>query len=235
VLTARDREIAKWIGRQGVVQAENVMTRFSMGRTATYRRLHELVDYGLVRRHRLLYNDGGLLTATAEGLRWAELHRLNPARISLALVPHMVASAALAAALEPQLVHERLLSDREHRAAENAAGQPLASAILQADRPEHPRLHRPDFALIGGDHERVVAIEIELTLKTRTRLERILRGYLRNRNVSSVQYYAPPQIGEAVQRAARAAGADRLLEVVPLPPTTTSTIGGLDERHHGAA
>ena len=44
------------------------MTRFSMGRTAAYRRLHELVDYGLIRRYRLLYNDAGLLAATPDGL-----------------------------------------------------------------------------------------------------------------------------------------------------------------------
>jgi len=93
----------------------------------------------------------------------------------------MIASAALAAELEPQLVRETLLSDREHRAAENAAGRPLASAILGADR---ARLHRPDFALLGTDGERVVAIEVELTLKSRARLERIMRGYLRNRNVA---------------------------------------------------
>ena len=235
VLTARDREIVKWIGRQGVVRSEHVMTRFSMGRTATYRRLHELVDYGLVRRHRLLCDDGGLLTATADGLRWAELHPLSPPRISLSLVPHMIASAALAAELEPQLVHGTLLSDREHRAAENAAGRPLASAVLGFDRPDRARLHRPDFALVGAGGEQMVAIEIELTLKTRTRLERILRGYLRNRNVASVRYYTSPQIGDAVRRAARTAGADRLLEIVPLPPTKTSTIRSLDGRHHRAA
>ena len=132
MLTSRDREIVNWIGRQGVARAEHVMIRFSIGRTATYRRLHGLVDYGLVCRHRLLYNDGGLLAATAEGLRWAKLDRLRPARISLALVPHMIASAALAAELEPRLVHETLLTDREHRAAENAAGRPLASALGRA-------------------------------------------------------------------------------------------------------
>jgi DNA-binding IclR family transcriptional regulator len=93
MLTERDMTITEWIGRQGAVRAEHVMTRFSIGRTATYRRLHELAEFGLVRRHRLLYNDGGLLTATAEGLRCAGLDRLTPARISLALVPHMIASS----------------------------------------------------------------------------------------------------------------------------------------------
>jgi hypothetical protein len=67
--------------------------------------------------------------ATAEGLRCAGLDRLAPARISLALVPHMIASAALAAELEPRLDEQTLLSDREHRAAENVAGELIASAM----------------------------------------------------------------------------------------------------------
>ena len=69
VLTNRDRETVRWIGRHGAVQAQHVMTRFSIGRTASYRRLHQLVEFGLIRRHRLLYNDAGLLTATPDGLR----------------------------------------------------------------------------------------------------------------------------------------------------------------------
>ena len=182
------------------------------------------MEFGLVRRHRLLYNDGGLLTATAEGLRWAGLDRLAPARISLALVPHIIASAALAAELEPMLTAERLLSDREHRAAENAAGEPIASAIVGKQSDGRPGLHRPDFALITRGGQQVTAVEVELTLKNRTRLERILRGYLRNQNVTVVRYHAAPQIADAVTRAARTVGADAILELAPLPRAGTSTI-----------
>jgi hypothetical protein len=224
MLTERDMTIAEWIGRQGAVRAEHVMTRFSIGRTAAYRRLHELVEFGLVRRHRLLYNDGGLLTATAEGLRWAGLDRLAPARISLALVPHMIASAALAAEVEPRLVGHTLLSDREHRAAENAMGTPIASAIIGKHSDGREGLHRPDFAPIAREGDRITAIEVELTLKNRTRLERILRGYLRNQNVSIVRYHAAPPIADAVQRAARAVGAEAILELAPLPSARPSTI-----------
>ncbi len=207
-----------------------------------------------VRRHRLLYHDGGLLTATAEGLRCAGLDRLTPARMSLALVPHMIASAALAAELEPQLhdgtllsdrehraaenaagepiasaiigkLHDgTLLSDREHRAAENAAGEPIASAIIGSHQNGHKGLHRPDFALVRRDSDEVVAVEVELTLKNRTRLERILRGYLRNHNVTVVRYHAAPPIADAVQRAARAVGAEAIVELAPLPTTGRSTI-----------
>ena len=225
MLTKRDREIVRWIGRHGAVQAQHVMTRFSIGRTAAYRRLHELVEFELIRRHRLLYNDAGLLTATPDGLRWADLQRLTPARISLALLPHTIASAALAALLEPTLTADAtLLSDREHRAAERAAAQPLASAIMGSDRGDRGALHRPDLVLIGAGGEPITAIEIELTLKTKARLERILRGYLRNRNLATVRYYAPPQIAKAVERAARATGADGLLELAALPPAATPTI-----------
>ena len=224
MLTERDITIAEWIGRHGAVRAEHVMTRFSIGRTATYRRLHELVEFRLVRRHRLLYNDGGLLTATAEGLRCAGLDRLAPARISLALVPHMIASAALAAELEPRLEAQTLLSDREHRAAENAAGAPIASAIVGRQSDGREGLHRPDFVLVGRDGRHVTAVEVELTLKNRTRLERILRGYLRNQNVSVVRYHAAEPIAGAVRRAARAVGADTILELAALPSTWTSTI-----------
>ena len=224
MLTKRDREIVRWIGRHGAVQALHVMTRFSIGRTAAYRRLHELVEFGLIRRHRLLYNDAGLLTATSDGLRWADLPRLTPARGSLALLPHTLASAALAALLEPDLTAQTLLSDREHRAAERAAGQALASALMRPDRGDQRGLHRPDLVLIGAGGKPMTAIEIELTLQTNARLERILRGYLRNRNLTAVRYYAPPQIANAVERAARATGADALLELASLPQAATATI-----------
>ena len=85
-------------------------------------------------------------------------------------------------------------------------------------------LHRPDFALIRRDGQHVVAVEVELTLKNRTRLERILRGYLRNQNVSVVRYHAAPPIADAVRRAARAVGAEAILELAPLPSPRTSTI-----------
>jgi hypothetical protein len=126
------------------------MTRFTIGRTACYRRLHELAEFGLIRRHRLLYNDGGLLTATPDGLQWADLQPLTPARVSLVMLPHTIAAAALAALLEPDLTDQTLLSDREHRAAERAATQPLASAIIGSDRGDHRGLHRPDLVLIGA-------------------------------------------------------------------------------------
>ena len=118
---------------------------------------------------------------------------------------------------------QTLLSDREHRAAENAAGAPIASAIIGRQSDGREGLHRPDFALIASGGQHVTAVEVELTLKNRIRLERILRGYLRNQNVSIVRYHAAPPIANAVQRAARAVGAEAILELAPLASARTST------------
>lgn len=84
-------------------------------------------------------------------------------------------------------------------------------------------LHRPDFALIDQDGQHITAVEVELTLKNRTRLERILRGYLRNQNVSVVRYHAAEPIADAVRRAAHAVGADSILELAALPSAPTLT------------
>ena len=48
MVTDRDRSIVEWIGRLGAASAADVMARFGMGRTATYRRLRALVDQGLL-------------------------------------------------------------------------------------------------------------------------------------------------------------------------------------------
>lgn len=124
---------------------------------------------------------------------------------------------------EPQLHDWTLLSDREHRAAESAAAQPIASAIIGSHQNGHRGLHRPDFVLVRRGGGEIVAIEVELTLKNRKRLERILRGYLRNQNVTMVRYHATQPIAEAVRRAACAVGADSIVELAPLPSTDLAT------------
>jgi hypothetical protein len=51
---------------------------------------------------------------------------------------------------------------------------------------------------------------------------RILRGCVRNQNVSVVPYHAAPPVVEAVRRAARAVRAEAILELAPLASTGTT-------------
>jgi hypothetical protein len=236
MLTERDEEIVRWIGRQGVAQTSDLMVRYAMGRTVTYRRVRKLVDDELLERRRLLYSDGGLLLATPSGLQFAGLEHLRRARLSLAQVVHMTTCARLAATLEAQLDGERLLTDREHRAMERVSGMPFASATIGQHHDGAPRLHRPDLVLVEeGDETGVIAIEVELTLKTRARLERILRGYGRNDRLEAIRYYAADTVAAGVRRAAHAVAVEDLLDLRPLSVPLRFTSGHRESEGSGCA
>jgi hypothetical protein len=54
----------------------------------------------------------------------------------------------------------------------------------------HPRLHFPDCAVrLETQPSEVLAIELERTAKGRSRLRRILSGYISARHVAAVHYY----------------------------------------------
>src|SRR4051794_6443405 len=76
------------------------MARFGVGRTVGYQRLARLVDHGLLVRSRLVYGQPALYTATREGLAWAGLAQLDPARVGVATTRHWALCVRLAVELE---------------------------------------------------------------------------------------------------------------------------------------
>jgi hypothetical protein len=100
VVTDRDRSVVQWIAVIGAVSAQDVMKRFGVGRTVGYRRLRALVDHGLLSRARLVYGQPALYVPTREGLAWAGIPHLDPARVGVATVRHWALCGRLAVVLE---------------------------------------------------------------------------------------------------------------------------------------
>jgi hypothetical protein len=220
MLTDRDRAIVEWIGRLGAASAADVMARFDMGRTATYRRLAALVDQGLLATERLLYGEPSLYVATRDGLQWAQLARLEPCRVGVASVRHFALCAQLAVVLERTEPGYRVWSEREVRVAELDAGGPVASAELGRLTDGRPRLRRADLVLVPRDEgRRPVAVEVELTVKWARRLEAICRAWARCRLVDRVRYYASPAAARAVARAVERVQAHDVIEIYSLDET----------------
>ncbi len=198
--TERDQEIVEWIGRLGAAGAEHVMRRFVMGRSWAYARLNRLVGDGLLEQRSLLYRQAGLYVATAQGLRWCGLARLGVYRIGVGGFVHAREVATAAVDLEGGLAWWRVLSERELRVEEADRGE-LVGSVKVGELPSGvPALHRPDLTLVSPDG-RVVAVEVELSVKDRRRLARICRGYARARNIDAVCYLAAPAPARAVERA----------------------------------
>lgn len=213
--TERDGNIVYWVGRFGAVGAEHVIRHFEMSRSVAYARLNLLVRDGLLEHHSVLYGRPGMYTATSAGLRWQGNQRLGRYLLSPGGFEHAWQVAQIAVELKVALPEWTLLSERDIRAIErDHPGELLASAEvgIVADR---PTLHRPDLALISRS-ERVVPIEVELSVKSASRLARICRGWRRARHIDRVYYLATAAPARALTRAVRATQAIDRIHVLGL-------------------
>ena len=160
-LTQRDLAIVEWIGRVGAVTIEHVARRFRLSRTRAYACVGRCVAMGLLERWRVLHRAPALLVASRAGLAGAGLP-LPYARISPALARHHEACGSVAVWLAEAYPSCSILSERELRHEELVVGRPVGSAKVGELPSGAPRLHRPDFAVIG---DCVQAFEVELTPK----------------------------------------------------------------------
>lgn len=213
--TEKDAEIVDWIGRLGAAGTEHVMGRFAMGRSWAYTRLGLLVRDGLLEHRMVLYRQPGLYLASADGLRWQGLGRLGVYRISSGGFQHAQQVATAAVGLHLALPGWEMLSEREIRARESDCGEPVASARLGELPGGRSAVHRPDLALVSPAG-RVVAVEVELSVKAPRRLAAICRGWARARHIGAVYYLAPPAAARAVNRAVAETRAEEHIVVLPI-------------------
>ncbi len=108
-----------------------------------------------------------------------------------------------------------MLSEREIRAHERDEGELLASARVGELPGGRPALHRPDLALLSPQG-RLLAVEVELSVKAPARLAAICRGWARARHVNGVYYLATPQAVRAVSRGVAEMRAGDQITVLPL-------------------
>jgi hypothetical protein len=132
VVTDRDRSVVQWVAVIGAVSAQDVMARFGVGRTVGYRRLRALVDHGLLTRGRLVYGQPALYVATGEGLAWAGMPHVDPARVGVATTRHWALCALIAVIFERANRGVELWGEPRLRAAELEAERPIASASSAA-------------------------------------------------------------------------------------------------------
>jgi len=200
------------VGRHGAVTVEDVMRATGVGRTMAYRRIARCAEAGLLERLAVLHCEPALIRATREGLRYAGLP-FPVAEISPGSVTHWLRCAATAHALCEHFGAERVLTEREIAYAERMEGRPLASAEIGTLRNGERQLHRPDLAALTA--EGMLAVEVELTPKSPSRLAKIMSAWRAARWVSKVSYVSPPgQTRRAVKRAVKTARADNKVVVL---------------------
>lgn len=236
MLTERDLRFLAWIGGLGAAGGEHVAARFAIDRPTCYRRLRVLTNEGLLESRRLFYQRPGLYWATRPGLRVCGLAGLGVFGVGATNFEHSWEVAAVAAALAPGLPGWEVLGEREMRWRERERGELLGS-VRVSSLEDAVALHRPDLVLLSPAG-RVVAVEVELSVKGRARLLKICRGWGRAGHVDAVYYLAAPAAAVAVTRAAREMRVEELVTVLPLGRAAALVrreveLGGAGRGDHG--
>jgi hypothetical protein len=200
-----------WIGRHGIVTAEQVARRFfarsdgDVGMRVAYRRFAKLESLGLLRRDATpLWRSRQVIRLTKTGATAGEVD-LAPARLvepeirhSLALVDLMEELTEAHPDCSPRTERE-IRTDRRH---ERSSG---------TRRPGRGRTPDGELTLASG---KVVAIELDLTPKRTKDFERILRSYKQER-FDLVWWYVLPGTLPRLSRVVADNRADDFVDVRP--------------------
>ncbi len=203
-LTDRDLELLGFVAAQRFVLACQVSEWLGASDVVAYRRLRGLLDAGLLSYRRIYHARPGAYQITAAGLAVIE-SELPRATIDLRTYRHDIGVVWmwLAAANDCFGAGERVLSEREMRVHDQApehARECFAIPLCDYAPSGKQRLHYPDVVVVRRDGSRV-AVELELTLKSRRRLEAILAGYAAERRIAGVVYFTDREpIAAAVAR-----------------------------------
>jgi hypothetical protein len=223
--TPEQVEIVRWAASLGAITAEALALRLDVTLASARARLTAVQRRGLLTRDCPLRGRPPLFTLTRAGLRACDARGIQACRVSPSNANHLIACAAVAAALEHCYPSHRIVGERELRRDEREHGCLLASAQLGGLSAGEARLHRPDLVLwrSGPGDELPVSVEVELTVKAPRRLLHICRAWARCRVVAGVLYLAPSDVERALSRAVAQARASERIAVVPL-----DTLPGLD-------
>jgi hypothetical protein len=217
VITERDRVLLAFVARHPLVHSGHVAALLSVGEERAAAILSRLAGGGYLRRQRVYDQQPACYRILSKGLAVIG-SGLGPPGQGLRTYQHDVGMAWLWLAARDgifgplhQIVSEREM--RSHDEAPERTGPPLAVRLGGVGRGGRERLHYPDLLLRRQDG-RTVAIELELTAKSRTRLDRILGGYAADGRVDAVLYLVPNRtMGNSVLKAARRLGISDLVHV----------------------
>jgi hypothetical protein len=192
-----------WSTGLGAVTPQALAEREHVPIASASERLDEAVRSGFMDKHALLADYPALYTVSAEGRQLARKHAraggyASPkgsgvSRVGIKDMRHMIACAGVMAALERRYPDHRVIGERELRRDERNAGRKLAS--VEIDGAGRRRSHLPDIVVWPagtpeGPEPLPVAVEVELTKKTREELLDNLRAWARCRTIEAVIYFA---------------------------------------------
>jgi len=172
-ITKRDLDILRWVNSLGFVNINHVVMRYKISSGTAYKRLRKLISAGLLIHEYQFHGYPGHYRVTKQGAGVAgdQLPPLKNIRIGSYKHDEIVntLSVMLTEKYDASFITERQM---RHQRGMHKAGESY---------------HYSDGVLVFDDKK--VAIEVELTTKSRARLDKISKYYLRTFDYSEVWYF----------------------------------------------
>ncbi len=218
-LTDRDRIALEFAAEHRLVLAAQVAVLLQTSVAAARKRLGKLVGGGYLRSDRRLVGPGCYLIQR-RGLAVVDRRLPRPRDLDPATYDHDVGLGWLWLAAHRGWFGavDRVVSEREMRSHDGRPehrSEPIGVRLGGVGPRGGERRHYPDLLLECRSGHRV-AVELELTEKTRGRLEKILAGYATDPRIDAVLYLVRDAgVGQAIERTAAALGTSQTVIVQP--------------------
>ncbi len=200
IFQERDADILKWINGFGFASAEQIQAFMKVGKTAAYVRLKKLVDGGYLKRERILHGQARIHKLTKQGMLACGDGILPLKYVNLGTFRHDFKLIDLALMLERD-TGGSFQPDRRIRHDEGLSGVGQLGHIADG------------FLTIGED--KPIAIELELSVKSRARIQSIIHDYGGNLSVKEVWYFTDNR--EVVRAISKAAKGFDFIKVKEIP------------------
>lgn len=177
-LTQRDIEILKFINEFGFCEIKHIEKKFDLKKPRSYQVMNRLTNENLVFHKRIFHGRNGIFYLSRKGAVYTDLPAI--VNIPIAIYEHQLAIIEIHFKLLEQYPEAEWFSERRLNREKSANG------IGQ-------RGHISDGLLILPDNKKF-AIEVELTMKGKLRLQGILRAYGGSLKVEEAWYFCSPSV-----------------------------------------
>ncbi|MHB1948573.1 MAG: replication-relaxation family protein [Gammaproteobacteria bacterium] len=185
MITKRDIEILKFINEFGFCEITQIETKFGLKKTRGYQIMKRLVDEKFVVHERIFHGVNGVFYLTKKGADYTDLPTIK--MVPRETYSHQLAIIDIFFKLSKQYPDATWIGERRIKRDKYAKGIGKAG-------------HIADGMLIFPDKD--IAIEVELTMKSKRRVLEIFRNYLHCFDIKEVWYYCSPQIINRIQKLA---------------------------------
>ncbi len=188
IFQERDARILQWVNGYGFASADQIKKFMGIGNTAAYVRLKKLVEGGYLARERILHGQARIHKVTKKGVLASSDGVLPLGYVNLGTFRHDFMLVDLGLMLERE-TGGTFIPDRRIRHNEGLSG------VGQLG-------HIPDGYLHMGQ-DKPIAVELELSVKSKARIQNIVHEYGGNLGVKEVWYFTDnKEVERAIQKTA---------------------------------